>query len=75
MKLTIGCKSYTVATIEEASRLYGELRDKSGKGASKWPEGKIETEDGTVYRVSYNGRVWTNEERWQDRTVVCESAR
>lgn len=73
MKLTIGRKNYTVASIEEASRIYGELRDKSGNGAYKWPEGRIEAADGKVYLVSYNGRVWTNEDRWQDRTLVIEA--
>lgn len=62
MKLTIG-KRHSVAGIvpqgpisaqlAEASRIYCQLRDESGEGASTFPEGRA-----AIYRVSYNGKVW-----------------
>lgn len=33
------------------------LRDASGKGASTWPEWKLERE-GELFRISYNGKLW-----------------
>lgn len=48
-----------VANLEEASRLYCSYRDKSGEGASTWPEGIVRNAaDGRRYRISYNGRIW-----------------
>lgn len=54
MQLKIG-KRYLieVASLEEASRVYCELRDESGEGGSTWPEGKV-----GQHRISYNGKVW-----------------
>jgi hypothetical protein len=52
-----------VASYAEASRFYAELRDRSGRGASTMPEGRIydaETEK-LVAVVSYNGRIWQGE--------------
>ena len=58
MQLTIGRRlKKDVESLEEASRIYGELRDQSGEGASTFPDGRIR--DGkTTYRISYNGKVW-----------------
>jgi hypothetical protein len=44
----------------EASRIYAELRDRSGRGASTMPEGRIyDAETGKpVASLSYNGKVW-----------------
>jgi hypothetical protein len=54
MKLTIGRRhSIEVASLEEASRVYCDLRDESGEGASTFPNGKV-----GKYRISYNGKVW-----------------
>lgn len=73
MKLTIGRRlTQEVGSVEEASRIYCRLRDASGEGYSTFPEGRIR--DGKkAYRVSYNGRVWTNETDRKSRTVVCEA--
>ena len=60
MKLTIGRRikgGLEVSSLEEASRVYSQLRDESLEGASTWPDGKLKTDNGT-YRISYNGRVW-----------------
>jgi hypothetical protein len=54
MILSIGQRvKVMVGSLAEASRVYSQLRDASGEGASTWPDGKV---DG--YRISYNGRVW-----------------
>jgi hypothetical protein len=54
MKLIIGRRhSIDVASLEEASRVYCELRDESGEGGSTFPEGKV-----GKHRISYNGKVW-----------------
>lgn len=49
-----------VSSFAEASRLYSELRDRSGRGASSMPEGRIYDADTIelVASLSYNGRVW-----------------
>lgn len=47
-----------VASFEEASRRYSELRDESDEGASTWPGGAINDYGMNVARISYNGRVW-----------------
>jgi hypothetical protein len=49
-----------VASFAEASRLYSELRDRYGRGASSMPKGRIydaETIE-LVASLSYNARVW-----------------
>jgi len=56
-RLRVGRKSIRVRDLAEASRAYQEVRDASGLGASKFPEGRVVI-DGNAYRVSYNGRVW-----------------
>lgn len=60
MKLTYGRTTLEVADLAEASRVYCDARDKSGKGASQWPNGKV---DG--FHISYNGKVWN-----ADKTAV-----
>ena len=49
-----------VACFAEASRLYAALRDQSGYGASRMPEGRIydAATEKLVANLSYNGRVW-----------------
>lgn len=55
--LTIGRARHAVSNVDEASRLYQQLRDASGLGASEWPSGKLSN----GYTISYNGRVWDGE--------------
>jgi hypothetical protein len=62
--LKVGRREYAVASVEEASRLYQQLRDQSGLGASRWPQGRLS--DGLT--ISYTGRVWRGE------TLVSEPA-
>ena len=55
MKLKIGKRLlFDVRSIQEASRIYCEERDKSGEGARTFPDGKIDRD----YFISYNGKVW-----------------
>jgi hypothetical protein len=42
----------------DASDRYSCRRDKSGLGASGFPEGLILLDTVPVARVSYNGRIW-----------------
>ena len=56
-----------VASIKEASQIYGAIRDESGLGGRDFPSGLI-TENGIVsYTISYNGRVWG-----MDRTLAYD---
>lgn len=58
-RMKIGRKTHTVLSLAAASKLYCELRDKSGKGASQWPDAEvIGYDDKPAARISYNGRVW-----------------
>lgn len=54
-----------VADLAEASRVYCELRDRSGLGASSMPEGRIYDARTTrlAATLSYNGRVWDAHDR------------
>lgn len=47
-----------VDSFEEASRVFSELRDASGEGASTWPDGFVNDYGLNVARLSYNGKVW-----------------
>jgi hypothetical protein len=58
-----------VTSLAEASRIYGELRDDSGEGASTFPDGRV-----GHYRISYNGRVWDGKIVVQE-AVYAERAR
>jgi len=56
-------KLVEVESYAEASRLYAALRDQSGYGASRMPEGRIydAATNQLVARLSYNGRIWAGE--------------
>ena len=59
MIVKFNSKAFKVSGFEEASRVYSTVRDKSGKGASKWADGFVTDINGTtIARISYNGRVW-----------------
>jgi hypothetical protein len=72
LTLTIG-RRYTlaVASLDEASAMYGRLRDESGEGGSTWPIGRLS--DG--HYISYNGRVWFGDPRaWNPGDVPVREA-
>ena len=52
-----------VADFAEASRIYAELRDRSGLGVSKLPRARLYQGGVQVAEVSYNGRVWDRADR------------
>ena len=52
-----------VADYAEASRIYCELRDRSGLGVSRMPGGRIYDAETLVASLSYNGRVWDAADR------------
>jgi hypothetical protein len=57
--LTIGKRIILkVASLEEASDFYCNLRDQSGEGSSTFPIGKIKKIKNVIAEVSYNGRIW-----------------
>lgn len=58
MILTAGTKRAHVLTLREASNVYCKWRDRSGRGASRFPSGMVLDGVLVVARVSYNGRVW-----------------
>jgi len=62
MHLKIRTKTYDVADLAEASRVYCAAREKSGLGASRFPSGEVFDGGRWVARVSFNGNVWGNRE-------------
>jgi hypothetical protein len=54
-----GRATTAVATLEDASRVFAELRDRSGVPSSRARDGIVKARNGRVVAiVSYNGRVW-----------------
>lgn len=58
MVLSYRNRRVPVASLAEASAIYSAARDRSGKGASGWPDGAVLEDNKVIGRVSYNGRVW-----------------
>ena len=65
LTLVIKKDRYQVHDLADAAEVYSTLRDHSGLGASKWPEGFIIEKQTAadpgemIARISYNGRVWS----------------
>ena len=59
MKLDINGTIYDVASLDEASRVWCEIRDSLGLGASDMYEGCGTVRDGAciVGRIAYNGKI------------------
>jgi hypothetical protein len=55
-----GYADEVAATWADASRRYCRRRDRSGLGASGFPDGAILLDGIPIGRVSYNGRIWPN---------------
>ena len=53
-----------VPSFAEASRIFSELRDRSGFDVNTMPEGRIYDAETSqlVARLSYNGRIWDKAE-------------
>lgn len=66
IKLEVSALQFDVASLEEASSKYCELRDASGEGASTWPTGTVTKKDGTQLYISYNGKIWEGDpNKWR----------
>src|SRR3546814_9695500 len=53
-----GFPELAAANWANASDLYCERRDRSGLGASMFPEAMVLIAETPVGRISYNGRIW-----------------
>jgi hypothetical protein len=62
-----------VADLREASALYQQLRDDSGEGCSTFPDAFV-TRGPSVYRISYNGRVWLGSKAYAGQRPILEAA-
>lgn len=60
--LQVGKKRYQVSSIREAVDMHNIARDNADHGVSKMPPVTIVSSTGLhLYRISYNGRVWSGE--------------
>lgn len=68
---TYNRKRATVASVEEAVRIWNEYRESTGAGASEIGNGGT-VKDGRklVAGISYNGRVWSPAEWRQNNRPV-----
>ncbi len=62
-----------VAALQEASELCQRFIERHGLGGGNWSGGQVRDAitGKMVALVSYNGRVWTPERRWQDRKEIA----
>lgn len=57
-RLKLRGRTYPVETLKECSDIFSAVRDQSGQGCSRFPNGKIFKGGKQIAYVSYNGRVW-----------------
>lgn len=50
-----------LTSLEECSKLYQNIRDRSNLGASSFADGNVLCDGKIVARISYNGRIWSPE--------------
>jgi len=62
-----------VATLREASEVCQRFIEGHDLGGGNWNGGQVRdaATRKLVALVSYNGRVWTPERRWQDRKEIA----
>lgn len=57
--IQVGHCRYQIASLQQASQMFEQARDASGRGASTIRPALIVHDDGSTFGyVSYNGRVW-----------------
>ena len=62
--MTIGRRSYPVASLAEASAMFIAARDRAGTGGRDTPTPLLFDREGRqIAYVSYNGRVWAGTPR------------
>lgn len=68
-----GSLFYEIKTIKEASELCSVFINKFNLGSSNWAGGKIVNQNfDFIATVSYNGRVWYNEDWRQTKEIkIC----
>lgn len=82
LTIHLGGRTYPVASLAEASRMFCAARDaaqfarRGGGGASRTPTPMLYEGDRLVGYVSYNGRVWAGHPHdWQPgMKPLCEAA-
>ncbi len=72
LTLRIGRRTLRVSSLAEASARYAAERDRSGLGASRFREGRVESADGETLRISYNARIWRGE--WPTAELLFDPA-
>ncbi len=55
-----------VSSLGEASREYRHAVEASGEGASSFPQGHVEIPNGPTHTISYNGCVWSGDQKLYD---------
>jgi len=62
-----------VAALWEAAEVCQRFIEGHGLGGGNWSGGQVRdaVTGKLVALVSYNGRVWTTERRWQDRKEIA----
>ncbi|MCA9317792.1 MAG: hypothetical protein KDB73_20070 [Planctomycetes bacterium] len=66
-----------VSTLAAASRAVREYLDGNNLGFRAWGLESADVRDAanrTIARVSFNGRVWTGQRDWQQRTEIRGAA-
>ncbi len=56
-------KTYQAETLADASKLFSEVRDITGRGASQMPLPTISMNGETAGHFSYNGKIWAQPSR------------
>jgi hypothetical protein len=73
MKLKMGNKTVEVASLEQASKVFQDMRDEyeceTGKTYHRF--GLIV---GTDFHISYNGRVWQGDYKSNNNKLIAEAA-
>ncbi|WP_193188837.1 hypothetical protein [Nisaea sediminum] len=64
-------RSWSVASLSEASEKFCAVRDRMGVGASEMPPALLVNERGEMrFSISYNGKVWPHGPRdWKPGSV------
>lgn len=65
---------WPVTTLREASALYQIERERSGLGASSFPDGLVHMAGAAFARISYNGRVWPPEDWHPKMRPILEAS-
>jgi len=70
-----GYAEIIAADWADASRRYCRRRDRSGLGASAFPDGTVLIDGVAIARISYNGRIWPLASRAADMEPIYDNRR